>query len=684
MTVVGYSLLSVLLGLGYLLLLYVPGYLLFLSLGARGAIARAASPIVTILMYASLGMLFHLVGIRWSLYPVLLAIVVLLLLISLLKRLLPVDNLLDEVSTERTPLQLPRFGYYAAGVGFLILLTTLITGTAGVIPQHSDSIFHMNGVWTITKSGNGSMLSSLSSLYSLQSVSVSYPSIWHAFVALLATPTTVVVATNASIMVLPLVWLHTISVFTDTVFHYDRGVLLYLPFIVFVTPISPTVITYLIDRWPNGLGISVLPGLLAISVHLIRQRFPRWEFWPRHRIVSPLLLLLLWLGAALAHPSTLVAVVVMLFPVLTYLTMQVVYMLHHRKMTRKTVIHFAILFVIVVVLLFAGRRSLLSRLSEGAPEYISWSDAFTKIASTLSIYTYWSASIWGDITIGFVGLFTVTGAIWLLCRKQSQWLVACYAFFFVICLGALVFIPIATPITALWFSDPLRLMSVLAVLAVPLAAQGIRFYAGLIIRWVEQRILVEGRERMSTSIAISARVLLLILLVFSLGGVSVTRATLVSRLYYPHPNWHMVQLGPGELELHHRLKHKLDGRHLVLGEAANGSGLLPVTAGIPVALKQQNYSNLDQDGWYLRRRFRDLKQDPSVCKLLNRHHILYFYEDNTAQFSEHYLPFRSPGLFNVDTSRGFTLIDQSPGVKVWRIDYCQQRHLPIPRNVLFP
>ena len=78
----------------------------------------------------------------------------------------------------------------------------------------------------------------------------------------------------------------------------------------------------------------------------------------------------------------------------------------------------------------------------------------------------------------------------------------------------------------------------------------------------------------------------------------------------------------------------------------------------------------DEDGLYLREHFRDLHEDPHVCEILQDHGIRYFYEDSSQFFNGTWLADLRPGLYDVDTSTGFTLLDTGGTARVWEITAC--------------
>ena len=57
-----------------------------------------------------------------------------------------------------------------------------------------------------------------------------------------------------------------------------------------------------------------------------------------------------------------------------------------------------------------------------------------------------------------------------------------------------------------------------------------------------------------------------------------------------------------------------------------------------------------------------------MCQLLQRHGIQYFYADKDIVFNGNRLSKFRPGLYKVDTSSGFTLVDSGGSASLWGID----------------
>ena len=68
--------------------------------------------------------------------------------------------------------------------------------------------------------------------------------------------------------------------------------------------------------------------------------------------------------------------------------------------------------------------------------------------------------------------------------------------------------------------------------------------------------------------------------------------------------------------------------------------------------------------------FHDIGTDPEVCEVVRRLGITHFYEEEDGYYYNFTRASRHPGLYNVDTSTGFELVDAGGTAKLWKITAC--------------
>ena len=125
-----------------------------------------------------------------------------------------------------------------------------------------------------------------------------------------------------------------------------------------------------------------------------------------------------------------------------------------------------------------------------------------------------------------------------------------------------------------------------------------------------------------------------------------------------------------ELDMIRRLPEELPDNAVVIGDPVAGTGYVPILTGMRSVWVFPGQAADDADGIYLREHFKQIRTDPHVCEILQQYGIHYFYADKDIRFNNSQLSKIRPGLYGVDTSSGFTLIDSGGSASLWRIDIC--------------
>ena len=68
--------------------------------------------------------------------------------------------------------------------------------------------------------------------------------------------------------------------------------------------------------------------------------------------------------------------------------------------------------------------------------------------------------------------------------------------------------------------------------------------------------------------------------------------------------------------------------------------------------------------------FNEIHDNPEVCEVVNQMGITHYYADEDGKYYNFLRSSRFPGLYNVDTSYGFELVDQGGTAKLYRITAC--------------
>ena len=128
----------------------------------------------------------------------------------------------------------------------------------------------------------------------------------------------------------------------------------------------------------------------------------------------------------------------------------------------------------------------------------------------------------------------------------------------------------------------------------------------------------------------------------------------------------------GELDMMRRLASEVPRGEVVIGDPAVGTAFLPAVSDVKVVWPYMGFSFSDPDGKYLEQHFSEIRYDPRVCQIVRDNNIHYYYQDRISWFNGAPTTKWRPGLYAVDVSRGFTLVDQGGTASLYRIDECWQ------------
>jgi len=226
-----------------------------------------------------------------------------------------------------------------------------------------------------------------------------------------------------------------------------------------------------------------------------------------------------------------------------------------------------------------------------------------------------------------------------------------------------------TFLTAPWYLDPRRIMDAQSLTLVPLAALGFEYA----VNWLRSKRVRRADEHREYSSGLSRIAILLgtWLLAMSLVGALDARIWAVDYVYDADNLGKPGMATSGELAMIRRMPETLPSDALVLGDPIAGAAYTEVL-GQRMAVFPQLYRTLDNahDEDVIVSRFNQIHTDPQVCEVVLRRGITHFYQDTDGYYYQSKRSQRSPGLYNVDTSTGFELVDQGGTAKLWRITAC--------------
>ncbi|WP_175957375.1 DUF6541 family protein [Schaalia sp. Marseille-Q2122] len=220
-----------------------------------------------------------------------------------------------------------------------------------------------------------------------------------------------------------------------------------------------------------------------------------------------------------------------------------------------------------------------------------------------------------------------------------------------------------------WYMDPRRIMAVQNMVMVPLVSIG---FAGMVM-WVRQHRPQATRAEVESSSQWRIGVLLgAWLLALSLGGALDARFEATSYVYDPVNLGKPGMVTQGELDMIRRIPTTLPEDAVVLGDPIAGAAYVETIGQRLVFFPQLTTSEAPEPSRDLfRKHFNEIHTNPQVCEAVRREGITHFYADADGKYYNFDRSERHPGLYNVDTSVGFTVVDSGDDAVLYEITACR-------------
>lgn len=654
---------------------YLPGTVLLVLLRARPVVALAGGPLLTAALLGAGGFLLGTLGVPfgWAGFAGLVAgawVLALLLRVIVLRstsrRAAPQSASWSRELRRRRTLLVLGAGMLALGALWLPLGVVVDPG----IPNPKvDPMYHYNVLNAILETGNISMNSAVDYNYGLRVGHVLYPTVWHSF-AVLAVPFVGIVpaAHVLTFLVTPAIFVLNAGLLARAVFR--RSTVATLAAVLFAGALPAFGVGMLLVRafWPNALATAMLPGLIVVLIMFLRR--VRWAQLRRHPWLmglDTLLVLAAALGLGATHPSVLFSFVFIVVPLLVAAAVKTVGVVRRtlspgRYRAVVGVMVAVPLLALALVLIPLRVRSYLLR-----PGEQSWDELLLK---GVSLLVNWPTEVTNPagVVMALVYLPLLLGGLVVLARtRHRRWVPIAWLIGAALVAGSYVPIPVLSGLSGLWYSDTYRLFAVQATI-LPLAA------AALALRVLEAGPGTwSGQEPAGGPRAgVLSRPLQLavgVLLVGALLGTSYITLG-AARLVGVAPTEDRPVEDSAEWALLERIGEELPAGSVVIGDPASGVAYLPLETDVESVFTQMNLRDVDRDGIFLAENFDRIEEDPRVCQLLDYYGIGYYYEDAPLEYNYSERAEEVPGFYEVDTSEGFTLMDEAGTARLWRIDAC--------------
>jgi hypothetical protein len=400
---------------------------------------------------------------------------------------------------------------------------------------------------------------------------------------------------------------------------------------------------------PNAVGIALLPALLGWSVQVARLIKLR-----SGGVVGRTLVLAVGLlGVSLIHPIALFSYVVLAAPIACYIVVTLVIRGWRRGWRLATA---ACVTVLIGLTVLAGLGVLSEPRVRSVLDFTPWEKALNPLVAIGGGLTDATSVFHRGPDLAAL-VFVVAGIVEVLRRRSHRWLVGSYVLLFALYAAAATGLPWLRFATGLWYGDRGRIGALITIVAIPLAAVGLR------------RVWRIVRPTASTSGLVRAAVAAVAMVGLAGAAVVVTLRPSI----YANQGFALAStpdrprfFGSSELAMLHRLDTAAPGDGLILGDPFNGSVMAYAVAGREVVFGTLA-GPWTEDRRYLMEHFTQLGKDPGVCEALKRLHAEYYYADPQTYYNTRDFASMTAGLVIDDR---FEFVDRGGTASLWRITAC--------------
>lgn len=465
------------------LFIYIPGFAVLRAFGISRIACLACAPIVTIVAYSLLPILYEKINVSCSWAALVGPTLAVGLLLHLAFRLAARRCAADSGSgcgRKNAGVQEPLrdwlcFGLYAL-VG-VVVTSCVFMGTfenAGSYVQEFDNVHHLNSIRAFVDSGIWSSLSS--TLYPVNitdfpapfSSGAFYPSAWHCVAALMVNALGVPIAVGANaanFLFVAVVFPTGMFLLLSKLFPENRAAVFFGAFVALAFATFPWKLLAWGPLYPNLAAFSLLPAALSLFISASDAELDR-----RKRFFAGALFFAALVAFAFTQPNAAFTAGVVLLPLCIQLVARFAGATSFPKGVSRAV-RVAVacgLFVAAVaaawVVLY--RAPFMGGVTSYSwPAFADFSQAIANVLFVGSKETLPQTALGVVVLIGFIGA---------LARKECRWIACSYVVLCVLYVTTASFDgPLKQLLTGFWYTDALRLAANMAIVAVPLAALGL-------------------------------------------------------------------------------------------------------------------------------------------------------------------------------------------------------------------
>lgn len=519
-------------------IIVLPGLPAALCLRGSALLRLGAAIALSLAIVATASVIAPVLGLGWSPVPVSLVAAIVTMIALVLRRRR--RGLTRRVSA-------PSRGVWVAlTLAFLGWIAIVMLGVTG--PTHPsqlyDGLFHLNAVEFVIQTADASPLHM--TMVTPGATTGAYPTLWHAVVALVVPVSgTVVSATNiVTVAVIAVIWPVALSSLASVVFPERPTVAAWAPLVAFGFSVFPLGFLTWGVLYPNLLGNALLPLFLAFVIRAFQP-----GDGPAGRALWILTAVAAAAGAAAAHPSSLLAGIVLIVPFVVWRVLR-----PWRTATRRRRVILAAALALAAVLLVLVWLVANVTTREWLPNE-TMSQAIGEVAFLSPV---------GRTAGLLLGPLAGIG-IWQVVKERRWWILYAYGVSVAFYLASAWFpvLALRSFVVGVWYDDTTRVGALLAMWGIPLAGLG----AAVVADWVRARWASGSRALAAAIVALLA-----------LGAASHLPALANDVSYLRNSSFAFTPdsqgLSSDEAALFEEIAGRLGDDDVVLGDPLTGAGLL--------------------------------------------------------------------------------------------------------------
>lgn len=621
------------------------------AMGLRGCAAWAAAPALAVATLSMAAVVAGAASVRWS--PIVaLAAVVLATLLAI-----AVNSLVGgRPARDRGTVRACAAGGVLVGALLGVAALVLALRTPAALSQSFDAVFHYSALAAIRDSGDASSLT-LGALDVPGAPARFYPAAWHDVTALVLATVGGAIPAGANAVagvIAVLVWPLACVFLARQVFGPRPGTLAVTGLYSVGFAAFPWGLLKWGVLWPNLLGMSLVPVALGLVLAVTGRAVDDAVGRPRALVLLAVTLV----GMALAHPNTVVCLVVMASVLILVTTAQRAR--EHVADGRVGRAGWTVAAAVVVPLALLAALRTTSLMREVAAVW--WAPTTTAagaVGEVLLHATHGRRAEW------LLAAVVLVGVVRSLRDPALRWLTAAHAVsaaLFV--MAASIQSPWTMVLTGFWYSDSWRIAAMLPITGVPLAVLG----TVAIAEWLRARI------DLRVAVPVGATTLLIaLILAGATKGLHLGRTALAVHSSFAAedaPATNMVS--PDEAEFFARIRDRIEPDAVVANNPWDGSALLWPLQGRRVLFGQLDGRKQTAEQDYLAQNLVFAATDPRACRLAAKMGVRYLLVGEVHFWPTDPRVDDYPGVRDPGALHGFRLVERQGELALFALSSCSE------------